>query len=312
MALDQTALFQKLLEQIDLPADVANYPGFKTGQVEQVVVHETSKRWTFKLHFESVLPYAVYTTFEQYLEAAFKSIADIAVDISTDATELDGGVLAAYWEYVINHSGIQSSMLHELCEKETPYIDGRNVFLVVENDIVKTFFLNQAQTTIQAGYQRLGFPKFAIQPLIDESASQKAIEDFQAKKAEQDAARAQAAAEAIKKNEALKEKRQSEGKPVDGPISMGRGLNPAEPTRQMITINEEERSVVIEGFVFDKEVRVLRSGRQLLILKMTDYSSSFTVKKFSRDNGDESIFAAIDKGMWFKVRGSVQEDNFMR
>lgn len=312
MALDQTALFQKLLEQIKLPADVANYPGFKTGQVEQVIVHETSKTWTFKLHFETVLPYAVFVTFEQYLEAAFKSIATVDFAIQTDQTELDGGVLAAYWEYVVNHSGIQSSLLHELCEKETPYMDGRKTFLVVENDIVKTFFINQAQTAIQAGYQRLGFPKFVIQPLIDESASQKTIEDFQAKKAVQDAARAQAAAEAIKKNEALKEKRQAEGKPVDGPISMGRGLKPDEPTRQMITINEEERSVVIEGYVFDKEVRVLRSGRQLLILKMTDYSSSFTVKKFSRDANDESLFAAINKGMWFKVRGSVQEDTFMR
>ncbi|WP_413476366.1 PolC-type DNA polymerase III [Latilactobacillus fuchuensis] len=312
MALDQTALFQKLLEQIELPADVANYPGFKTGQVEQVIVHETSKAWTFKLHFETVLPYAVFVTFEQYLEAAFKSIATVQLAMTTDKTELDGGVLAAYWEYVVNHSGIQSSLLHELCAKETPYMDGKQTYLVVENDIVKNFFINQAQTAIQDGYRRLGFPKFAIQPLIDESASQKAIEDFQAKKAVQDAARAQAAAEAIKKNEALKEKRQAEGKPVDGPISMGRGLKPDEPARQMITINEEERSVVIEGYVFDKEVRVLRSGRQLLILKMTDYSSSFTVKKFSRDASDEGLFAAINPGMWFKVRGSVQEDNFLR
>ncbi|WP_436644826.1 PolC-type DNA polymerase III [Latilactobacillus sakei] len=312
MALDQTALFQKLLEQIALPADVAHYPGFKTGQVEQVIVHETSKRWTFKLHFDNVLPFAVYTAFEEHLEAAFQAIAAVSIEISTDAKELDGGVLAAYWEYVVNHSGIQSSLLHELCAKETPYIEGRKVLLVVENDIVKTFFINQAQTTIQAGYKRLGFPNFAIQPLIDESASQKSIEDFQAKRAVQDAERAQAAAEAIKKNEALKEKRKTEGKPVDGPIVMGRGINPAEPVRQMISITEEERSIVIEGFIFDKEVRVLRSGRQLLILKMTDYSSSFTVKKFSRDASDESLFAAIDKGMWFKVRGSVQEDNFMR
>ena len=75
---------------------------------------------------------------------------------------------------------------------------------------------------------------------------------------------------------------------------MGRGINPAEPVRQMISITEEERSIVIEGFIFDKEVRVLRSGRQLLILKMTDYSSSFTVKKFSRDASDECLFAASD------------------
>ncbi|MCE2137708.1 PHP domain-containing protein, partial [Streptococcus thermophilus] len=55
-----------------------------------------------------------------------------------------------------------------------------------------------------------------------------------------------------------------------------------------------------------------RSQRQLLILKVTDYSSSMVVKKFSRNADDEAQFAALKPGMWVRVRGSVQEDSFMR
>lgn len=53
----------------------------------------------------------------------------------------------------------------------------------------------------------------------------------------------------------------------------------------MGNILEEERRITIEGFIFDKEVRELRSKRKILILKITDYTSSFVVKKFS--NGEK-------------------------
>ncbi len=46
----------------------------------------------------------------------------------------------------------------------------------------------------------------------------------------------------------------------------------------MISIVEEERRVTLEGYVFDKEVRELRSKRKILTLKITDYTSSFIVK----------------------------------
>lgn len=80
----------------------------------------------------------------------------------------------------------------------------------------------------------------------------------------------------------------------------------------MIDIVEEERRVILEGYVFDKEVRELRSKRKILTLKITDYTSSFIVKKFSNGEKDEQIFDAISKGSWLKVRGSIQEDTFVR
>ena len=62
--------------------------------------------------------------------------------------------------------------------------------------------------------------------------------------------------------------------------------------QQMVTITQEERSVTVEGYVFDVEVRELRSKRQLLIFKVIDYSSSFIAKKFSNGPEDEAMFGA--------------------
>ena len=99
---------------------------------------------------------------------------------------------------------------------------------------------------------------------------------------------------------------------VDGPVVIGRKIADDIPVRQMVDINEEERSVVVQGYIFDREIRQLRSERKLLILKVTDYSSSFVIKKFSRDENDEALFDALKPGKWIKVRGSVQEDTYMR
>ena len=77
-------------------------------------------------------------------------------------------------------------------------------------------------------------------------------------------------------------------------------------------IQDEERRVTIEGFVFDVEVKELRSGRSLLTAKVTDYTDSILVKMFSRDKEDAQMMERLKKGMWIKVRGSVQNDTFVR
>ena len=67
-------------------------------------------------------------------------------------------------------------------------------------------------------------------------------------------------------------------------------------------IQDEERRVTIEGYVFDTEVRELRSGRSLLTIKVTDYTDSILVKMFSRDNEDAEMMKTLKKGAWVRAR----------
>ena len=75
---------------------------------------------------------------------------------------------------------------------------------------------------------------------------------------------------------------------------------------------EEERSIVIEGFVFASDIKELRSGRSLLEMKMTDYTDSLLVKMFSNGDEDAEMMKQLKKGMWVRVRGSIQMDTFAR
>src|SRR5699024_8105249 len=92
------------------------------------------------------------------------------------------------------------------------------------------------------------------------------------------------------------------------PFIIGTSIND-EPIK-LENVLEEEKRITVQGYVFSKEIRKLRSGRQLLMLKITDYTSSLEIKMFSRNSEQEEIFAQAKEGMWIKARGRVQTDNY--
>src|SRR5699024_3251883 len=75
-------------------------------------------------------------------------------------------------------------------------------------------------------------------------------------------------------------------------------------------IVEEERRVTVQGYVFAVDIRKLRSGRSLLIIKATDYTDSLEIKMFSRDDEHEAQFNLAKKGIWIKARGRIQTDMY--
>ncbi|GGI62862.1 PolC-type DNA polymerase III [Limosilactobacillus caviae] len=311
MGLSRQELFGKLLEQIHFPEK--DNSAFRNAAVQSVVVHKKSRHWEFHLIFNKALPYDLFTQFNQSLELGFKDIAKVSLKISTPMTELDGTQIANYWQFIINHAVSDSPMLQQACLQTAPEVKDGRVTLVVENELIKDLLAQKALDTIENSYQELGFPKFRIHPFVDQSASQAKIEELKAKHEKADAALAAKAAARIKKNEATKAtKKSAPVAPADGPVQLGRLIDSKQNIVQMKEIEGEERSVVVEGYVFNAEIRELRSGRQLLTFEITDYTSSFAVKKFSRNSDEEAQFANIKAGMWLKVRGPVQEDTWMR
>ena len=108
------------------------------------------------------------------------------------------------------------------------------------------------------------------------------------------------------------ERQANPGATLNGPFQLGTPIKADEPILEIKQIQDEERRITIEGFVFDVEVKELRSGRSLLTVKVTDYTDSILVKMFSRDKEDAELMGLLKKGTWLKVRGSVQNDTFVR
>ncbi|MDN6639511.1 MAG: PolC-type DNA polymerase III [Tetragenococcus sp.] len=305
--------FEILLDQINLDETMREDPLIKQGKIKQVIVHKQSQNWTFVLAFEKILPVKFYQSLRQNLEMAFQEIASIEMVIETNDGQFDEELLQAYWPLVLADQNCATPFVQQVLKSQQLFMDGRQVILPISNEAVIPNLKQQYLPVIEKIYQALGFAKFHIQPQLDQKQAAENKEQLEAFQKEQQEAFMQQAAESIASHKQQKKEKKSEKQTTDTPnISLGRSIPTDELVTPMNEILEEERRETIQGYVFDKEVRELRSGRQLLILKITDYTSSFVAKKFSNGEKDEQVFEALQQGSWLKVRGSIQEDTFMR
>ncbi|MGM0217027.1 PolC-type DNA polymerase III [Enterococcus sp. AZ126] len=305
-------LFAKLIDQIQLNEQERQHPFIQQGRIDKVVVHQQSRLWEFHLGFTEILPIMLYQSFMQQLELAFQQIASVSVKISTEKNEFTEEQLTDYWQLALLNSQCDTPLVQRVIKTQTPIIEDKKIILPVDNDAVIPYLKQQYLPIIEELYINYGFQKFHIEPKMDEQQAKRVLALFEERKQEQNAAFQQQAAESLIKHEQKKKQQQQQGPALEGPIRLGRNIPNDEPIMPMGNILEEERRVTIEGFVFDVEVRELRSKRKILILKITDYTSSFIVKKFSNGEKDEQVFDAIQKNSWIRVRGSIQEDTFMR
>lgn len=300
---DTKQLFEILVKQIKLDKLLNSNDSFVDGKLNKLEVHKNSKRWTFYFEFKDVLPFNEFLTFVKALQASFEGIAQVNFEIETTNAELREKDIKEYWNYVLNDCTIDSPMVLDKISQTPPRMENGQTFLDVSNGFMADFVDGKIINGLQSEYSSLGFPDFKIRTNIDENKSQEKEAAMKAANAEKNK-QFQAKAKEVSEKKAAK--------PVGNVSKVGRKIPNDQEITQMADIVEEERNKIVEGYVFDIDVRKLKSGRSLLILKVTDYTSSFSIKKFSNGEDDENFFNSLDKGAWIRVRGSVQEDNFSR
>lgn len=76
---------------------------------------------------------------------------------------------------------------------------------------------------------------------------------------------------------------------------------------RMDQVQDEERSVVLQGEIFSYEVKPLRSGRRLVLFEFTDRTSSVGAKLYV-DEQDAGWTDELGPGKWVLARGPIQYD----
>ncbi|SHG93553.1 PolC-type DNA polymerase III [Tepidibacter thalassicus] len=88
------------------------------------------------------------------------------------------------------------------------------------------------------------------------------------------------------------------------------GKDNIDPVEMIKNVTPETGRVSVRGEVFDIETRELKGGRILLIISITDYTSSIKCKLFLRENNRDDVVNNIKKGSYLKIRGNALFDNY--
>ncbi|MCG1020684.1 PolC-type DNA polymerase III [Sutcliffiella horikoshii] len=304
MSQEKKDRFRLLLQQLELTSDDI-FPYFAEAGIEKLTVEKTSKSWHFHFVLERILPAKVYDLFYEKLTKSFAHIANVSFSLSVQDRSFENSYIADYWPICLKELQGCSPPLLMLLNGQVPTLQGNKLLLKARNEAEAIAVKKKLSSTICSTYEGFGFPTFILDTSL--SHSEEEYQQFVEQKQQEDKQKALAAVTEMQKKDSSKD-----DNAVSGPVMIGYTIKDDAEIKTLAEIVEEERRVAVQGYVFDAETKELRSGRTLLTFKITDYTNSIMVKMFSRDKEDVPLLQAVKKGMWLKVRGSIQNDTFVR
>ncbi|MDQ0245719.1 DNA polymerase-3 subunit alpha (Gram-positive type) [Bacillus fengqiuensis] len=302
---EQKERFQLLLQQLDLTSDEI-VPYFEQAGIEKLVIHKDQKQWHFQFVLQQVLPFSVYELFLTRLRTQFSHIANVSFSIKTPVKECSQEDVQAYWHHCVAELEGISPMLHALLKEQMPTLNGIKLQLQTRIDTEAQALKRKYGQLITDQFSAYGFPAFQLVTEVVHSEAD--YNQFVERKKQEDQEKVLAAITEMQAKE--QEKAADAAAELSGPLTVGYLIK--DEAVRLDSIFDEEKRITVQGYVFASETRELRSGRTLLTFKITDYTNSIMVKMFSRDKEDIPLLNAVKKGMWLKVRGSVQNDTFVR
>jgi DNA polymerase-3 subunit alpha (Gram-positive type) len=297
---EQIDRFEILLQQLNVTDEVKEY--FKGAGIEKVSVHTQTKTWHFFFILQRLLPAPMFELFTSQLTQAFSHIASVRFSVKALEKNVLEKDIIEYWPVCIEKLDSISPMFLPLLKDQTPTLQGAKITIKARNDAEAVTVKRKYGQSITSQLEQFGFPPLQLETIVEHSTEE--FERFIEQKELEDRNKV---IEAISE---MQKKEKDSGHEQTGPITIGYSIK--EDPVSIQAIQEEERRVIIQGYIFDAETKELRSGRHLLTFKVTDYTSSILVKMFSRDKEDIPILQSVKKGMWVKVRGGVQNDTFIR
>lgn len=276
---------------------------FEQAFVEKVQVSPKRRTWKIFLHTPELVPLDIWSSVQETVKKYFAKVCDVFVQFQYDRVDTQM-VMELYWNWI--RKQIQENLSHSQAGwlgQASWKVEEQRLKIRFPNQVL----LDMAQQKkvdewVAKYYQQLTGRGIHVQLEVKNGASQESNDFLEKKQAEEKQLINQALVQQKKRAavEQPSKKKKSIGVEIeDKPIPIN-------------DITEEERRVTIQGRVFKKEERELKSGRILYTFYVTDHTNSIAAKVFAQNKEDIAVCKEIDTGMWLKIRGAVQFDSFLR
>lgn len=310
-------LFVKLMEQIQMPLEMRNSSAFSSGDIIEVKVHSVSRLWEFHLSFAELLPIEIYQELAYRLKYTFE-VAEIKIkfDIAVENPEFSDQLLQAYYKEAFEHEPCNgASFKSSFAKLKVAFQDGQ-VQILTPDFVNNDHFRQNHIPNLVKQFKDFGFGELEIIMVSDSEMTQTLQESFDnsrqaiLEKAVQENLEAQKSLEAMQP--APEEQASKPSYDFKERVAQRQAGFDKAPITPMIEVETEENRIIFEGMVFDVERKTTRTGRHIINFKMTDYTSSFAMQKWAKDDDELRKFDMIAKGSWLRVQGNVENNQFTK
>ena len=308
--------FEILMNQLGIPADIRNHEAFSQAEIEQVIVHKQSNIWEFCFAFENILPFELFLALKKGLKEEFSKTGNQATfEIKTKNQDFSRELLQAYYREAFSDGPCSSQGFRTMYQDFQVRFENDQLIIEASEAADTEHFRKNHLPNLSKQLELFGFPKFTCHLEKNEDLTKEEQEAFHSENQMIVQAANDETLRAMEQLEQMAPPPPVEDKPVFDFQAKKAAAKPkldkAEVT-PMIEVNTEENRLVFEGVVFDVEHKVTRTGRVLINFKMTDYTSSFSMQKWVRNEEEAQKFDIIKKNSWLRVRGNVEVNNFTR
>src|SRR5699024_3146446 len=295
----QREKMQLILKQMQLSREMIQMY-FNDSLLVKLEVFKLKKIWHFHVHVEKMLPHDVYTYFMERLTETFSTIAAVDLYISTENATIESEQIQYYWQTFIRTMTDLSPAYKDYVMQQTPQINQHQLTIAVRNNAEGHALEKKLSDPFKHFCKKVGNLQATLQ--FEEQNEEAAIQQFKEEQAKEDQAIALRTVQEKQKRDQSPEMDRSK------PLQFG-SIIQDEPM-MMEDVEDEERRATVQGYIFSVDIRKLRSGRSLLLIKATDYTDSLEIKMFSRDDAHAEQFEHVKEGMWIKARGRIQTDMY--
>ena len=308
--------FEILMNQLGIPAEIRNHEAFSQAEIEQVIVHKQSNIWEFRFVFENILPFELFLALKKGLKEEFSKTGNQATfEIKTKDQDFSRELLQAYYREAFSDGPCSSQGFRTMYQDFQVRFENDQLIIEASEAADTEHFRKNHLPNLSEQLELFGFPKFTCHLEKNEDLTKEEQEAFHSENQMIVQAANDETLRAMEQLEQMAPPPPVEDKPVFDFQAKKAAAKPkldkAEIT-PMIEVNTEENRLVFEGVVFDVEHKVTRTGRVLINFKMTDYTSSFSMQKWVRNEEEAQKFDIIKKNSWLRVRGNVEVNNFTR
>ena len=297
-------LFELLLDHLKIN-DSDLLETLSRTELTKVEMLVQSRTWHFHFLTPNQIPVDQFVNFEQVMREYFQQMGSVEIWWEYQETPTSQS-LAAYAQAIMHSCASDLPLLRTMLHQSALMVDPSMIRLGVPSDQYIQTFQTHYEPLLLARFKQAGLADYTFEVYLDETRYEQMSQKTLQRLNEEDEANRIAALEIEKAREQQAPHKEA---PQDEDLLIGR-----EPSNKLaiplVELDQPQNNVVIEGRIFSIDLRALRSGSHLLMMNLTDYTSSITLKMFSNRRNPLEKLEQFKEGEWIRTEGDVTIDRF--